>query len=316
MVQSGFSGKGANVLVPSPGVSIIGIDAGTTTGIAIWDAWDKRLYVDHIDAGRGKKVRYRVHAGVVESSTRRDVELALARTAEQRARVNGGRGLGAGRPGVIEVQSMVERGVTTVLCDLIMAMGPKTIVVMEDFILGATGGGTSGKRDGLSSPRLTNRLDQRMWDIGLVSGDAWRVWQGHGWGGIDKRGWMVKDGVVPDLRLRLTAVERWRLEGVDDHIDTDMTHGGRVWAGPGVKVVWQMPAGRTFLTNVAAMKQWLRDHDMWMASAEHGMDALMHVCVMARKVGAEIQAKPERLWFSGAKVQGNRVTAKTAIQPN
>jgi hypothetical protein len=59
------------------------------------------------------------------------------------------------------------------------------------------------------------------------------------------------------------------------------------------------------------MQQWMRDHDLWVTSLPHGMDALMHVCVLARKLGAEIQVKPERLWQSGAKVDGKGVSAKS-----
>ena len=317
MSPSDTAPNASNRLVASPGVSMIAIDAGETTGIAIWDAWDKKLYVDHLDAGRGRKVRYRVHAGVVESSHRRDVEVALAQgDAALTRRVKAGRGLGQGRSGVLETQCMVERGVTTVLADLIMALGPRSFVILEDFILGATGGGTSGKRAGLSSPRITNRLDQVMWDRGIVSGDAWRVWQGHGWGGMDKRGWSIAGGEVPNVRLRLSAVERWRLEGEDDHIGTDMEHGGRAWGGAGVKVVWRMPSQRTFLGTVAKMDDWLQRHGLWMPGMRHGMDALEHVAVYARELGAEIQEKPERLWEPGSKVDGNRKTAKSAISPN
>jgi hypothetical protein len=72
-----------------------------------------------------------------------------------------------------------------------------------------------------------------------------------------------------------------------------------------------MPAQRTFLKNVDAMKDWMQRHDLWIPSKVHGMDALMHVCVLARKLGAEVQVKPELLWESGAKVDGKRVTAKS-----
>jgi hypothetical protein len=301
-----------NKLVVSPGISIIGIDAGGTTGIAIWDAWDQKLYVDHIDAGRGRKVRYRVWPGVVESSSRRDVELLLAKDESERRRIRAGMGREQGRRGELEVITMVERGVVTVLEDLIRAMGPRTIVVLEDFVLGATGG-VSGARGGLSSPRITHKLDDRMWQQGLVSGDAWRIWQGHGWAGADLRGWVIRDGVVPPLRHRLTAVEEWRLQGKYNWDDPNLPEDAAAWQGVGCKVAWQMPSNRTFFKTVKQMQDWLRTHEMWVPSAPHAMDALMHVCVMARKLGAEVLAKPERFWESGAKVSGNRVSAKRTI---
>jgi hypothetical protein len=296
-------------LVVSPGISILGIDAGGTTGFALWDAWDQKLYVDHIDAGRGRRVRHRVMAGIVESPHRRDVEklLSLQSGGEVSGnRVKAGRGLGKGRKGDLETICLVEHGVVTLLVDIVMAMGPKSIVVLEDFVLGSTGGGTSGARAGLSSPRITHRFWDRAWERGLTSGDAWREYTGHGWGGADSRGWTVH-GEVPSFPDRLTAVERWRLEGrTEDE--------GVVWGGVGAKVVWQMPSERSFLSNVKAMDQWLRDRGMWIASRRHGMDALQHVVVMARKLGAEIQAEPERLWESGAKTDGKRISAKSAIR--
>lgn len=308
MVYIGCMGT---ILTPSPGISIIAIDPGKTTGIAIWDAWDKRLYVDHIDAGRGRKVRYRVHAGVIESPSRREAELALCDTEADRRRVRAGGGLRKGKQGNNEAISIVERGVTTVLCDLVMALGPRSFVVMEDFILGTTGGTAHGGRDGLSPVRIAHRFDERAWDLGLFSGDAWRNWQGHGWAGADVRGWRIRDGVVPSFARRLSAVEQWRVEGIGDERDPEFQ--GSVWAGAGCRMEWQMPSARSFLRGgVSPMKEWLREREMWMAGAIHGMDALMHLAVFARKLGAEVQAKPERIWFSGAKVSGKGVTAKSA----
>lgn len=304
-------GSDRNVVVPHPGVSILAVDAGGTTGVAIWDAWDQRLYVDHIDAGRGRKVRYRVMPGIVESSSRRDVELLLAKTEEERRAIRAGMGRGQGRPGELETITMVERGVVTILCDLVMALGPKCFVILEDFVLGATGGGGSGARAGLSSPRITHKFDDRAWQAGLISGDAWRQWVGHGWAGADLRGWKVSGGVVPEFKRRLAAVERWRLEGEMDHTRDDLPGNARAWGGSGVKLMWNMPAQRTFLKNVAEMQQWMRKHDLWVPGLTHGMDALMHVCVLARRLGAEVQARPERLWEPGAKVNSKRISAKT-----
>jgi hypothetical protein len=299
-----------NVVVPSPGVSIIAVDAGGTTGIAIWDAWDKRLYVDHIDAGRGRKVRYRVMPGIVESPTRRDVDLALCKTEAEREYVRSGGGHGQGRMGELERIVMVEHGVVTILCDLVMALGPRCFVVLEDFVLGATGG-VSGARGGLSSPRICHRFADRAWERGLISGDAWRMWQGHGWAGADLRGWSVSGGEVPTFARRLAAVERWRLNGEMDHLSEDLPANARAWAGSGIKLMWNMPAQRTFVRDVAGMKVWMQANGLWVPGLEHGMDALMHVCVLARKLGAEVQTSPERLWEPGAKVDSKRVTAKS-----
>ncbi len=241
-------------------------------------------------------MRHRVHAGVVESPHRADVEKLLG--------LKGSNAAGSGRYGDLEVLTMLEHSVVTLLVDIVMAMGPRGFVVLEDFVLGTTGG-VSGARAGLSSPRITHRLVDRLWERGCVSGDAWREYTGHGWAGEDRRGWRVKDGVVPSFYDRLTAVERWRLEGVSDEAAT-------VWGGVGCKVVWRMPSQRSFLKNVKQMDDWLRNQGMWMKNRRHGMDALQHACTWARELGAEIHAEPEPLWRSGAKTDGKRVTAKSA----
>lgn len=293
------------VLVPTPGISILAIDPGKTTGIAIWDAWCRKLYVDHIDAGRGRKVRHRVQAGVIESASRRAAELALCETKEDINRVRTGNGLRKGKQGSNETISIVERGVVTILCDLVMALGPRTVVVMEDFVLGATGGGAYGGRDGLSPVRIAHRFDERAWDMGLFSGDAWRNWVGHGWAGADRRGWKVEQGIVPEYRKRLADVELWRLYGRGDAFDEGF-EGGAVWNGAGAHMEWQMPSSRSFLKGgVAPMKDWLRkervdergSYTMWIQALPHGMDALMHACVFSRKISAEILEKPERLYI-------------------
>lgn len=283
------------ILVDHPGISIVAVDPGGTTGIAIWDAWDQKLYVDQIDVSRGRRVRQRVWPGVIESARRRKNERGIAATWGIRdQQVQAGRGLKAGKAGERAVLDACEREVAHLLVDICAAAGPKTYVVMEDFILGAHQGGASGKREGLSPVRIAARFEHEADMLGLWTGDLWRQWTGHGWAGADLRGWRVEDGEVPGLRGRLRQWRAWRDGG--DPLNGDEREGV-VWGGGGCRYVTQLGAERCYLKGgEAAMKEMIRGRGMWMPGAPHGMDALMHMMAFGRKIGADIQADPERLW--------------------
>jgi len=258
-------------------------------------------------------VRYKVHGGWVESASRRAAEIDWVRRKEGEAgvrRVRAGGGVFGGKQGYMEINSVIERGVVRVLCDLLLACGPRTLVVVEDFVLGTTGGGGPGgrgNRDGLSPVRIASRFDQVLWDEGFITGDAWRVWQGHPWTGADDRGWKVVDGLVPGFKKRLTAAERWRLGELGE-----FGGGDAVWGGMGVSVVWQMASARSwFPAGVRAMDDWLRENGMWKPGRRHGMDALEHLCVVARRMGAEVREKPESIWFGGSQPDGKGVSGSS-----
>jgi hypothetical protein len=272
-------------IVDSPGMSIVAIDPGGTTGVAVWDAWDGQLYVDQIDAGRGRRVREHVPRGVTQS------------TARKRAVKATGGSAGAGKSSEIKVLNYIEAGVVTCLLDIVLAAGPMTAVVIEDYVLGWGDPGKvkSTKREGLSPVRIATRMDDRLERDGYLNGDVWRDWDGFGAHGADGRGVkVVKGRGVMSFPLRLQDAVRWRLgDPVLPHVGAERA----LWAGGGVKWVWQMPGQRLWLPGgERAVVAWLKEHDYWMPGAPHGMDALMHMLVFARRLGAGIPANQKRIW--------------------
>lgn len=277
------------MLVENPGISIVAIDGGGTTGIAIWDAWQKRLFVDQIDAGRGRKVRQRVHSGFIES-VKKEKELAKLPRNEDGTRGRHGRGASVERA----VESEIERGVAQIVLDVVRACGPIGVLVIEDFNLAAGRGVTTAKREGLSSLRIGTRIEHQAHLEGYVNGDAWREWSEFGVSGSDRRGMHISGRNLADVALpvRLLMVERWRLEG-------DESYGG-LWPGKGWSIRWQMPGQRIWLPGgESAVVESLKRSGMWMPGAPHGMDALEHLIACSRGFGSSVQCKPERLWSRG-----------------
>lgn len=280
-------------LIDNPGISIIGIDPGSTTGVAVWDAYDGRVYVDQIDAGRGRWYKQRIHGIAGHESPVRE------RAVKRRV---------GGRSNELKVLDVIESGTAALLMDMILAAGPRTVVVIEDFILGYGGGDAvrSSDRAGLSPVRIRQRLRQKCEDGGVLNGDAWRQWGGMFLIGVDERGLHVEGSGVPDYRQRLTAAEQWRFGGVE-------SFAGR-WAGGGVKWVDRLPGTRFYVggdrgLSVAEVKRL----DLWKAGLPHAMDALLHLLSWGVKAGINvgILGRPERIWASGAIMDGKGLSAKS-----
>jgi len=243
-------------------------------------------------------------AGVVESRTR-----VAALKAIHKAWGGSKPPEKVGKPTENEVLEIAEMGVCQILTDLAYAMGPRGIIVMEDFILHygeqATHG-TSG-REGLSPVRIAARCHTLMALSGVFDGDAWRRWGGHGWGQYDPRGWKVEDGVVPPLWERLQAVEQWRLGNQEEAL-----HPQVYWRGGGCKWTTQIPSQRTKFKTVAQMKDWMRESGLWLTGVKytHAMDALMHLIVLASKLNADVTTRPEGLFQGSGNPNGIKVSAK------
>lgn len=291
-------------------MSIVALDPGTTTGIAVWDAWSKRLFVDQIDSGRGKKVRYKVHGGFIESKERKDAE-AVVSSGKGQNKVSG-----SGNLKEMQILDIVERGVVTVIADCIRAAGPIGVVICEDFILGWGNPNNvrSAKRDGLSPVRITSRLVQHLEDFGFYNGDAWRDYDGFGAHAADGRGVKIIRGMENDYKRRLTDCEMWRLgEG--------RWSGKRLesvlWAGSGVSFIRRLPGERLWLgardgrKSEQVVADSIRERGQWLAGYPHGMDAVMHMLAWGRSVGIDIRQNPEPIWGRQARV-GNRVSNKAA----
>lgn len=301
--------------IDNPGMSIIAFDPGGTTGVAVWDAFEQQLFIDQIDAGRGRKVRLHVWPKKVESPRRERTKRAITGA-------GGDAGPGRGVENEMEILDQTEAGVAQVMIDLTLACGPRTIIVVEDFILGH-GGATvirSGAREGVSPIRIRTRFRQKCEDMGILNGDAWRNWDGFGATGSDARGIKVVRSATQlpmNYLERLTDAERYRLG--DPAEDVGTAERG-LWAGTGAKWVNQMPGSRFLFPRPGkgeaekAMREWLKEEprNQWMASAPHGMDALMHLHVMARRLGSNVHGRGNRIWVGGETLKSNRLTTKAA----
>ena len=280
------------------------VDPGGTTGIALWDAWDQQLYVDQIDVGAGYYAHEWVWPGKVESWARRNAEVKLELDDIMNGiegsvnRVKAGRGRGKGAQGELEVILEVETGCMNLIECILLATGPNAFVVWEDFILGW---GDERKvkstaRDSLSPVRLQARLMDRIKLHGLRNGDAWRTWSGHGWRGIDKRGWQVGAAGVPTFGQRLRAVVYWFSTGKILRVP-GLPEDEAVWGGGGDKFVFQMPGSRLWLPGgLPRHQEWLRERNQFKASRPHGMDALLHLHSLTHKLGVDIKSEPNRIW--------------------
>ena len=280
------------MFIEDPGMSIVAIDPGGTTGVAVWDAYGKKLYVDQIDAGRGRRAREKIHHGFIESKRRRRAVEKVGKGASE-----------------MEVLDYIERGVVDVLCWVILAAGPHGVVICEDFILNwgtVDRPARSSGREGLSPVRIRVRLRAKMESEGYLNGDAWRTWDGFGIHGADGRGIKLsKRGAELTYLQRLSDVERWAINGQLDGEESV------IWAGGGIKWINRLPGTRHWLSGgEKATIAWLRDNGMWMPSTPHGMDALMHLQAFSRKLGSEIRQKPERIWVSMDELRPGRISTK------
>jgi hypothetical protein len=305
------------VVQPAGGLSLVGIDPGKTTGLAVWDAWDQRWYVDQLDAGRGRKVRLRVHGGFIESAAVIDGADHLGlRLASGIQVVRGG-----GKATKNAIDTYVERVVVQALLDVLLAVGPRCVVVMEDFVLGHAGGeglaAAAIGRDGIAPVRLLGRLQAMMEHLGYFNGDAWRNFVGGWWTGGDGRGVSVTNADAatgkrydgfPDLKHRLTRVEQHRLGDVIVRPGQEV-----VWGGDGQRLVLRYPHQRVWMAGGAkAQEAQMKADDWWLGGLPHAMVAMQHAAAVAREWGFDFTPKPERLWDPSAKIRNGRVSAKAA----
>lgn len=292
------------MLLERTGTSILAVDPGGTTGIALWDAWDQQLYVDQIDAGAGYYAHEWVWPGKVESWARRNAEVKLeledmmAGIAGSVNRVRAGRGRGKGAVGELAVIDEVETGCMNLIECILLATGPQAFVVWEDFILG-WGDETRVKstaRDSVSPIRFQARLADRTRLHGLKNGDAWRTWTGHGWRGADKRGWQVGAAGVPTFQQRLRAVMYWFSTGKVLRVP-GLPEDEAVWGGGGDKFVYQMPGSRLWLPGgLPRHVEWLKARGQLLPNRPHGADALLHLHSLGHKMGLDIKSEPKLIW--------------------
>ena len=257
--------KLGDMLIQAPKMSFLVVDPGGITGFVAYDGWNDVLWGDQwlghdLDMSPTQKLagKHRVRSKVAW-----------------------------------ELMREHERTVVRRLLTLLHALGPKTTVVFEDFVLGLAGNGqrgfgSSGGREGLAPARIN-----AMWDLfsdvmGAWNGDLWRRYPA-GLMGIDPRGAIVdKFGAV-----------YWRMSLLDRMSEPLTTSSGGssvldvgVWGHGGAEMWYQMPAERSIITD-ERMRMW----EIWSPNKPHLNDAMRHFVVRCRKlgVGSEILRKPELL---------------------
>lgn len=341
--KDGGRGRKVRVVLPVGGMSVLAIDPGKTTGVALWDAWDQCWYVDQLDVKRARLTRLKVQSGVIDGSVvvgaEDQNEFRNATGVEWKA--------SSRRQKDLALDDILERMTTQNICDLIMAAGPRCIVVVEDFLIGTGAGdgmrGIEFGRDGLSPVRMIARIRAMVEYVGLLNGDAWRNFDCGWWTGGDNRGVSVvnNDPVgggrlagVPRFTSRLTRVERWRLGEVVSKRGYEA-----VWAGRGVQMIMRTPAQRVWMPGgLSAQKDYMRSvpiptgsvgwngmnnddledgdfrkrkHGWWVPGLPHAMDAMMHAYAVGREVGLTDQSPPVRIWHARATANPERVTGKS-----
>lgn len=268
-------------LVEHPGLSIVCIDPGGTTGVAVWDAWTKTLHTDAIDAGMGRKGRAWTHGGTELSPARRAAERELG--------IPWNKGINN-----VHVAHAIEKGVCRVLSVLVRALGPIGLVVQEDFVLWVGSKKQSGKREGLAPVRINTLLDSMLEDDGVFNGDAWRLWGGGWWTGSDARGVKVQgDGSIPPLAVRMACVKAW-LEAGGELGGGSGQRKPAIWRGSGWKHLYSMPSTMA----AAPDDEWMRANGMWTHGLKDANQAMRHLIVHSRKLGVEIKGPRNTIWGS------------------
>jgi len=289
------------LLVERPNLSIVAIDPGSTTGVAVYDGATGAVFVEQLDFGTGVRMKDKVHGGFTESVNRAFVINNLYGRSWWERR-------GHGAKGEANVINELESMAVTILLDIVLACGPNTVIVMEDFILGYgdASRAKSSARAGLSPVRMQSRFHDRASENGYFNGDAWRDWEGFGATGVDGRGLTVKwkNGVAPGYKDRLADVQKWRLGGGtwggawEDPGDG----GGGIWRGGGARYLLQMPGKRLFVGgDERKTADWLRAAGLWKPGFVHAMDAMMHLMSLAVSFGWAIQGPWERIYAMGRK---------------
>jgi len=187
------------------------------------------------------------------------------------------------------------------LCDMLLALGPKGVLLIEDFVLGwgdASKAASSG-REGLSPVRIANRLHDRIASNGYLDGHAWNGWEGFG------NYWKpegVKTEYIERVKSAMThrmnsniGVAGDRLRVGDPESMLDVAGGNYGW-----KVLLKMPGTRFngLKDCEVAMKERLRSLGLWMPgkTKSHAMDALMHMLTFCSAFGMGNPVRPEGLF--------------------
>lgn len=245
-------------ILEMPGVSVLGVDPGGTTGWAAYDGWTGRLFYDQ---WIGKEPQ--------------DTNLTYKKV-----------------PTKVRYSEMIDREimVSRRLLELVWCLGPRTVIAWEDFVLGHNDGGKGGYggREGLSPVRIYVSFMTLADEYGLWDGEMW-LQRPAGIGGIDPRGFVVDD-VGADYWGGGQGLDwRWRVRG---RMPAQGVAGlGRSSVVPAIEM--QMPSCKAVATD-ERLKAW----GLWVPSGAgshaHACDGMRHLVYRARELGLRIKAEPER----------------------
>lgn len=239
-------------ILETPAISILAVDPGTCTGWAAFDGVSGRLFYDQwygVNKADTNLTFYKLKAGK--------------------------------QPYALMMQR--ERQIARRLMDLVYWLGPRTVVVFEDFILGidSNGRGGYGGRAGLSPVRITTSF-LTLWDERCVDeGDLWRTincgllgWDGRGYHvGSEASATYWSSSLVAKV-----AMNRFR-EGA--------------YGGGGA--AWHEAQGASIKSSAQCTDAALKACGMWVPGRQHARDAMRHMRYLARGMGLRINASPE--WF-------------------
>lgn len=260
------------MLIRCPELSFLVVDPGGTTGFVAYDGWRDELWGDQWIGVENDLVTNQKRPGPRRS-----------------------RGFKAKMP--FDMLLERERMVTFRMLTMLHALGPHTLVVYEDFVLGLSsdrggdgmGFGASGGREGVSPIRLIS-----MWSIlsewaGAWNGDLWRRWP-TGLGGIDPRGASVDKFGASYWSMPL--LDRMCEPLAESGVGADRL----TWGHGGAEMFFQMPGERKVITD-ERLHLW----GAWSPGKAHLNDAMRHAIVRWRKmgIGGKIVRKPDLLRRTG-----------------
>lgn len=245
-------GMSARTIIPTPPLSILAVDPGTCTGWAAYDGTSGRLFYDQW-YGLPKVDNNLTYYNIKSKNLKFD-----------------------------EMCSR-ERACARKLMNLVYWLGPRTVVVFEDFILGASDGGHGGYgiRTGLSPVRVTVAF-QTIWDERAVDeGDLWRH-VNSGLLGWDGRGYHVGSEA---------ALAYWSADLVSKTKMNRFMEGSYGSGGP----TWHPMQSTSIKSAAPCTDEALKACGMWVPGRQHARDAMRHLRYCARGMGLRISAEPE--WF-------------------
>lgn len=264
------------------GISIVALDPGVTTGLAVWDGMQQKLWWDQVP-----------------------INLVTRGTRWARGRQGNGKPSAKNRDHKWTMDQ--EMGFGMHIAEVCTALGPLGVLVIEDFILGwghGERGVVSSKREGLSPVRVTQSVLSVCALQGIFNGDAWRRFRELDMGGQDKRGVIVgkqwqgfgtkaerRLGLGRELGERVLAVRRWQDEQGGE---VQTSEAGVLW-NDGGWVYEISPVSNNGKAANGRRQEQMKRAGLWVAGKPHACDALSHLWFVAQRLGIQLPSRHESL---------------------